>query len=207
MAKQNGPGKARAVWFGVVDVMILLIIAGFICSMFLIDGKHKDENVTSPEKLIFAVSVQSPYQKELFVQESGGTAVPLTLRDSETVFGNLILGDDGVFYVECELSVVEHSEDREGLWMLGDTVLMSGEVLLVESQLADFSITILSTPVQGISGSAGTTAETSEKQTSEPLDTVAEIEHDTSEPQETLSEAEVSAVESEAVSEPSADGE
>ena len=99
--------------------------------------------------------------------------------------------------------------DREivSLWMLGDTVLMSGEVLLVESQLADFSITILSTPVQGISGSAGTTAETSEKQTSEPLDTVTEIEHDTSEPKETLSEAEASAVESEAVSEPSADGE
>ena len=189
MANQENYGKARAVWFGVVDVLILLILIGFVCSMFLIDGNNQNNGSDSSECLIFAVSVQAPYEKDLFHQEGGGNAVSLTLQDSEVSFGRLLLGDDGVFYVECEISAVERSEDREGLWMLGDTVLMSGEVLLVESQLADFSVTILSTPIKGVSGSAGTTEEQKET-TADPTFDVTDDEgtteaEDSEEPSDT----------------------
>ena len=150
-------GKARAVWFGIVDVMILLILAGLICSMFLIDGDTDAGHEASGECLVFSVAVQMPYDKALFLQEGNGDAVSLSIRGNEDPFGNLILGDDGVFYVECDLVAVDASQDREGLWMLGDTVLMSGALLQVESELADFTVTVLSVPVRATEGSAGTT--------------------------------------------------
>ena len=146
-------GKARAVWFGVVDVMVFLILAGFICSMFLLDGTIKEQNEDSQECLVFSVSVQAPYDDSLFLQEGGGQSVSLRIAGGQTVFGSLHLSENGVFYVECDLFAVDESEDREGLWMLGDTVLMSGALLRVESELADFSFTVLSVPVKAPAGS------------------------------------------------------
>lgn len=144
--------KARAVWFGVVDIMILLILVGFICSMFLMDGRTNQQNDNSQDCLVFSVSVQSPYHETLFRQEGGGASVSLRVADGTTAFGSLYLAENGIFYVECDLSAVDASEDREGIWMLGDTVLMSGALLNVESELADFSVTILSVPVIAPSG-------------------------------------------------------
>ncbi len=157
MAKPIENRKARAVWFGLVDMVIILILAGFIASMFLLDGPEGNTGEESPEKLIFSVSVQSPYGEELFLQEGRGGAVSIRLSGSTDYFGRIVHGDDGIFYVECELSAVRLSEDREGLWLLGETLLMTGESISVESELADFTITVTSAPVKAITGSVGTT--------------------------------------------------
>ena len=153
MSNQIENGKARAVWFGVVDVMILLILVGFICSMFLLDGTTSSQDDDSQDRLVFSVSVQAPYNEALFHQEGGDNFVSLRISGSEATFGNLYLAENGMFYLECDLSSVDASEDREGLWMLGDTVLMSGALLKVESELADFAVTVLSVPITAPSGS------------------------------------------------------
>lgn len=157
MARTLERKKARAVWFGIVDVMILLILIAFGASLFLIDGYDDGVDEGSTERLVFAVSVQSPYHKDLFLQEGDGAAVALRARGASENFGVLLLGDNGVFYVECDLSAVDPSEDREGLWVLGETVLMRGALLEVESELADFSLTVLSSPERAQTGSVGTT--------------------------------------------------
>ena len=176
MAKTVKGGRARAVWFGLVDVVIILIVAGFIASMFLFDSPEGEREEISPEKLVFAVTVQSPYGEELFLQEERDGMVAIRLSGSESFFGSIFRGDDGMFYVWCELSTVQPSKDREGLWLLGETVLMTGESLRVESELADFTITVHSAPVKVFPGSVGTTEPIPET-TEEPIVTT-EIEEE-----------------------------
>lgn len=162
MYKSLENGKGRSVWFGFIDILILLLLAAFICSTFFF-GDNEEDTESSAQRLVFSVSLHAPYDTELFLQEGNGNAVPVRLDGKNEVFGVLLLGEDGVFYVECDLNAVEESEDREGLWILGETVLFRGSVLAVQSEIADFSLTILSLPTVAGAGSVGTTEETSQE--------------------------------------------
>jgi hypothetical protein len=155
MAKSVENAKARAVWFGIVDLMIVLLVIGFVCSLFLIQSNRSAYGEETDERLVFSVTIQSPYTTELFFREGGGAPIPLRNEKNGTVFGNLICGEDGIFYVECELSAVKESEDKSGVWMLGDTVLMNGTGLAVETELAIFSVTLSSVPGKMTKGTAG----------------------------------------------------
>lgn len=155
MAKSVENAKARAVWFGIVDLMIVLLVIGFICSLFLIRGNRTAYGEETDERLVFSVTIQQPYTAELFFREGGGAPIPLRNEENGTVFGNLISGEDGVFYVECVLSAVKESEDKSGVWMLGDKVLMNGTSLAVETELAIFSVTLNSVPAKLLKGTAG----------------------------------------------------
>lgn len=170
MNKLHENGKAASVWFGIVDILIILILAGFIASLFLIDetGGGSDENDDAP-RLTFAVAVQAPYDVDLFLQEGKGEAIPLRFDGGSDAFGWLFLGDDGQFYVECVRSAVRSSEDLAGLWYLGDTMLLNGTTLSVQSKLADFSVTLLTLPELTTPGSVGTT-EALPTDTEEPVD-------------------------------------
>lgn len=172
MNKSHENGKASSGWFGFVDILIILILAGFIASIFLIDktGGGNDEDSDAP-RLTFAVSVQTPYDEDLFLQEGKGEAIPLRCDGGEDTFGWLFLGDDGVFYVACARSAVRSSEDLAGLWYLGDTMLLNGTTLSVQSRLADFSVTLLTLPELMPQGSAGTTEAVS-ADTEEPSESV-----------------------------------
>lgn len=178
MNKSYENGKATFAWFGIVDILIILILAGFIASLFLIDktGGGDDEKSDDP-RLTFAVAVQDPYDVDLFLQEGKGQAIPLRFNENETAFGWLLLGDDGQFYVECAGSMVRASEDLSGLWYLEDTMLLNGTVLSVQSKLADFSVTLLTLPELLPPGSAGTT-EPIPEQPDEPLDSEGDAEDD-----------------------------
>lgn len=177
MYKPSENSKANAVWFGVVDIFIILILAGFICSLFLIDktgGGHEDD--PDEELLVFSVEVQAPYNEALFLQEGDGEPIKLFLHGSDMPIGSLILGDDGYFYVECTLSSVRASEDMKGMWYLGDTILLTGTVLSVQSELADFSVKILSIPETALPGSVGTTDAATEGTEAPEEDDAASVE-------------------------------
>ena len=145
MSKSYESSKSTAVWFGIVDILIILILAGFLCSLFLVDETGTADDADA-EKLSFAVSVQAPYSEALFWQEGRGNPIALRFEETETPFGWLHRGEDGSYYVECALSAVRASEDLKGLWYLEDTVLLTGTTLSVQSELANFSVTILTLP-------------------------------------------------------------
>ena len=160
MNKSYENKKNSSLWFVVVDILIILLLAGFIASLFLIEktggGDDADPDV---ERLTFAVSVHEPYDEALYLQEGKGNPISLRFYEGEDVFGWLTLGDDGQFYIECARSSVRASEDLDGLWYLGDTMLLNGTVLSIRSALADFSVTVVSLPQLMLPGEVGTTEE------------------------------------------------
>lgn len=158
MHKASENTKTNAVWFGLVDFLILLIVGGIISSLFLVEktaGLDRDD--PNAEILAFSVEVKSPYDEALFRQEGNGEPITLSLDGAAEPFGKMYLGEDGLFYVECQLSAVRASEDEDGLWYLGKNILMSGTTLSVKSALSDFSVTVVSSPVRVSPGTLGTT--------------------------------------------------
>lgn len=158
MNKTHENKKSSSLLFVVVDILIIFLLAGFIASLFLIKktggGDDADPNAV---RLVFAVSVQDLYDESLFLQEGEGAPIPLRFNEGEDVFGWLSYGQDGQFYVECARSAVRKSNDLEGLWYLGDTMLLNGTVLSIQTSLADFSVTVISLPQLALPGTVGTT--------------------------------------------------
>ncbi len=160
--------KSSSLWFIMVDILIILLLAGVIASLFLLDktGGGNDEDL-DVERLTFAVTVEDPYDVSLFLQEGKGVPIPLRFSEGENPFGWLSYGQDGQFYIECARSFVRASEDLDGLWYLGETMLLNGTALSVQSALADFSVTVVSLPRLMLPGTAGTT-ESAPADTNEP---------------------------------------
>lgn len=165
MNKIHENKNGSSLWFVVVDILIILLLAGFIASLFLIEktggGDDADPEV---ERLTFAVAVEEIYDESLFLQEGNGAPIPLRFNEGEDVFGWLSYGQDGQFYVECARSAVRESQDLDGLWYLGDTMLLNGTVLSIQSTLADFSVTIISLPQLALPGTVGTTEDSCEEE-------------------------------------------
>lgn len=165
MNKIHENKNGSSLWFVVVDILIILLLAGFIASLFLIEetggGDDADPEV---ERLIFAVTVEDIYDESLFLQEGNGNPILLRFNEGDSVFGWLSYGQDGQFYVECARSAVRESQDLDGLWYLGDTMLLNGTVLSVKSALADFSVTIISLPQLALPGTVGTTEDSPEEE-------------------------------------------
>lgn len=139
--------KERESRFIALDILIVFVLLVSIFSLFLWDGgKNNADDTSEPrEQIAFRVIPDEAYIDYMVSQGDPEMGTELFRVTDRRTIGTLYRGKDGTYYLVCDLSDLRRTVD--GSYHIGDTALLLGSEILVRSERADFSLLLISAPV------------------------------------------------------------